>query len=344
MKNLFIKSSIGNSEIIIGETLSNASKYLPKNRKIAIITDSRLNSIYGSQFPGADLVIEIPQGENNKTLQTLDVIFRKLINAEFDRSSFILAIGGGIVCDVAGFAAATFMRGIDFGFVSTTLLSQVDASVGGKNGVNYYGYKNMIGTFCLPEFVICDIEMLRTLPEDEMLSGMAEVVKHGAIAGEALFEFIEQNIDMAKTGDRNVLERFVYDSVLIKSDIVNLDAKEKSVRRILNFGHTFGHAIEKNTKMKHGMAISIGMAMSAQISAVRGLINQNSADRLTALLKKLGLPVELPIEPDELFDAVRKDKKREAAEIHFVLLDNIGSAVVERFTFEELESIVYDLY
>lgn len=340
MKKLTINSEIGNSEILIGESFSNVSEYLPEHGKIAVITDSNIRTIYGSRFPSADLIIEIPQGESNKTFETLNIIFDKLAEAEFDRTSFILGIGGGIVCDIAGFTAAIFMRGIEFGFVSTTLLSQVDASTGGKNGINFSGFKNMIGTFCLPKFVICDTGMLKTLPQSELISGMAEVVKHGAIANADLFEYIEKNIHKVKIYDQEVLSRFVYDSIVIKSSVVNNDAKEKGVRRLLNFGHTFGHAIEKNSGIRHGMAISIGMALAVKISVARGLMSQQDAERIISLLKQLGLPVELPIDKQKLFEAIKRDKKRDNDMIHFVMLNKIGSASTEKMTFDELKSIL----
>lgn len=340
MKKLYISSEIGNSEILIGESLSNLSEYLPENKKTAVITDSNIRSLYGSGFPKADVIIEIPQGESNKTLNTLNLIFDKLTEREFDRNSIILGIGGGIVCDIAGFAAAIFMRGIEFGFVSTTLLSQVDASVGGKNGVNFGGFKNMIGTFCLPKFVICDTDMLKTLPQSELISGMAEVVKHGAIASAGLFGYIEKNIENALRYDHEVMSRFVYDSIVTKSSVVNNDVKEKGTRRLLNFGHTFGHAIEKNTGIQHGMAISIGMAIAAKISVAMGLMPESDKDRLISLLIKIGLPVKLPIDKDELFDAIKRDKKRDSDMIHFVMLNKIGSACTEKLTFDELKSFL----
>lgn len=343
MKTLSIHSAIGDSDILVGETLANVGKYLPKNRKIAIITDKNIRTLYGSQFPQCDVVIEIPEGENNKVLHTLEDIFEQLVAAEFDRTSFILAIGGGIVCDVSGFAAATFMRGIEFGFVSTTLLSQVDASVGGKNGVNFKGFKNMIGTFCLPRFVICELQMLKTLSTSELLSGMAEVVKHGAIADLDLFEYIESYPDKVLAYDAEALERFVYDSVVIKSNIVNKDAKEGGARRFFNFGHTFGHAIEKNTKMPHGYAVSIGMVIASKMSAARGLLSQHDVDRIIKVLQALGLPTECEIEPKALFEALKRDKKRDGDGIHFVLLDKIGNAVVEKLSLTELEQIIHDL-
>lgn len=343
MKQLDINSAIGKSQILVGEKLQNVSLYLPKNKKIAIITDEQVFELYGSQFPKADLVITLPKGESSKVLGAVETIFSKLIAAEFDRSSFILGIGGGIITDLSGFVAATFMRGIDFGFVSTTLLSQVDASVGGKNGVNFDGFKNIIGTFCLPKFVICELEMLKTLPKEELLSGMAEVVKHGCIADLPLFNYIENNIQKVLEYDAKSLERFVYDSVVIKSTIVNQDAKEGGARRLFNFGHTFGHAVEKLTKMPHGYAVSVGMALAAKISVARNLLTQKEADRLINLLEKLGLPTTSEVNPVEIFNAIKRDKKREGDGIYFVLLSGIGKSHVEKIALTEMEKIVHDL-
>lgn len=343
MKVLQIHSSIGDSNILVGESISNVSSYMP-NKKTAIITDTTIASLYGSLFPPAEVIITLEPGEEHKTMQSLDYIFETLVEHEFDRSSFILAIGGGIICDVAGFAASIFMRGIEFGFVSTTLLSQVDASVGGKNGVNFRGYKNMIGAFNLPSFVICDTEMLKTLSHEDILCGMGEVVKHGAIAYASLFEYIEKHASEIELRNPEVFTRFVYDSVVIKSNIVNKDAKEKGERRKLNFGHTFGHAFEKIQKIPHGMAVSIGMVIAAKISAKRGLLPEADVTRLVSLLQALSMPTEISLSPEELFSALKRDKKREGESIHFVLLTSIGSCVVEKISLSELERIVYDLY
>jgi len=343
MQSLQIHSSIGDSSIHVGESIRNVSQYLP-DTKIAIITDSTIKNLYGHLFPNVEVIITLEPGESHKTMQSLDMIFEELVEHEFDRSSFILAIGGGIICDVAGFAASIFMRGIEFGFVSTTLLSQVDASVGGKNGVNFRGYKNMIGSFNLPSFVICDAELFTTLTDDDILCGMGEVVKHGAIAYASLFEFIEKNVEHIKLRTPEVFTRFVYDSVVIKSNIVNKDAKEKGERRKLNFGHTFGHAFEKIQKIPHGMAVSVGMVIAAKISAKRGLLAESEVERLINLLKALSMPTDISLSPDELFSALKRDKKREGESIHFVMLTAIGSSVVEKISLSELERIIYDLY
>ncbi|MFO7867758.1 MAG: 3-dehydroquinate synthase [Bacteroidales bacterium] len=343
IEKLEISSSIGNSTILAGENLGNVTKYMP-DQKTAIITDVHVHELYADSFPPADVVIQLQPGESHKTMDSLSHIFDELIAHEFDRSSFILAIGGGIVCDVAGFAASIFMRGVEFGFVSSTLLSQVDASVGGKNGVNFRGYKNMIGNFNLPSFVICDPLMLKTLPDDEILCGMGEVIKHGLIASLPLFEYIEQHTDKIHTDYPEVFTRFVYDSVVIKSQVVNADAREKGERRKLNFGHTFGHAFEKTLKIPHGMAVGLGMVIAAKISVLRGFISEHEVDRIVQLLQKIGMRTDISLSPEELFSALKHDKKREGENVHFVLLTGIGSSIVEKISLTELENIIYDLY
>ena len=343
MKELEIKSSIGTSKIIVGESLKNVSHYLPENKRIVIITDTNVRKLYGHQFP-AGTIVEIGAGEVNKTLDTVKLIVGKLIELELDRTCFILGIGGGIVCDVAGFVASIFMRGVDFGFVSTTLLAQVDASVGGKNGVNFEGFKNMVGVFALPQFVICDTTMLQSLPKEEVMSGFAEIVKHGAIASNDLFRYIEDNVEKAMNLDPIVIDYFVYESNLIKSTVVNSDAREKGERRKLNFGHTFGHAIEKVSKISHGMAVSIGMVVAAELSVKKGLMQKSEADRLLNVLKKMHLPVNtVGLDKDKALEAMKHDKKREGDSVHFILLEKIGKAQIQEITFDELKPIIDDL-
>ncbi|MEA1949641.1 MAG: 3-dehydroquinate synthase family protein, partial [Thermodesulfobacteriota bacterium] len=241
MKTLEIHGSTGDSTIRVGEKLLDLGKYIP-SENVVIITDVNVKRFYQNNFPPHP-VITIQTGEKIKNLDTVRSIYGELVELGVDRSTVIIGIGGGIVCDITGFVASTFLRGVKFGFVSSTLLSQVDASVGGKNGVNFKGYKNMVGVFSQPEFVICDLNLLNTLPQKEVLCGLAEIVKHAAIGDGDLFEYLEEHYRKALALDSAVIERLVYDSVVIKSAIVNKDEKEKGERRKLNFGHTFGHAI-----------------------------------------------------------------------------------------------------
>ena len=232
------------------------------------------------------------------------------------------------------------MRGVRFGFVSTTLLSQVDASVGGKNGVNFRGYKNIVGVFNQPEFVICDLNMLNTLPREELLCGFAEIVKHGAIADKSMFDYVEKNHSQALALDLSVIEKLVCDSVIIKSSIVNQDVRETGLRRKLNFGHTFGHALEKTLQVRHGEAVSAGMVLASELSVKRGYLQAADATRIYGLLEKYGLPVRLPFDGSQVLTAMRLDKKRKGDCIKFVLLREIGRAFVDEVTIQELEAFL----
>jgi 3-dehydroquinate synthase len=338
MKVLKVKGSTGESAICVGEKLKNVSGYIPVERTV-IITDSNVAAYYQRDFPPCP-VITIGVGENIKTLETVKEIFTRLLELEIQRSSFILGIGGGIVCDITGFVASTYLRGVKFGFVSTTLLSQVDASVGGKNGVNFQGYKNMIGVFNQPEFVICDMQLLKTLPENELVNGFGEIVKHAAIGDKNMFLYLESEYEKALGLNPEVIEKLVYDSIVIKSDVVNRDEKETGERRKLNFGHTFGHAIEKSLQTPHGEAISVGMVVAAALSVRRGLLSQKEADRLTSLLKKLKLPVTFDVNMNDVVDALGKDKKREGKSIHFILLEGIGKALIQEIPIAELKTVL----
>ena len=338
MRVLEIKGITGCSKIIIGENLRNLERHIAAEKAL-IITDTNVNHYYQEDFPSYD-VIEIGTGEKTKNLDTVRDIYGKLVQLEADRSSFIVGIGGGIVCDIAGFVASTYLRGVRFGFVSSTLLSQVDASVGGKNGVNFNGYKNMVGVFNQPEFVICDMNLLKTLPEKEILCGVAEIVKHAVIGDADLFSFIEKQCEEILKLDTQVIERLVYDSLAIKSSIINRDEREREERRKLNFGHTFGHAIEKVTGLAHGEAVSVGMVMASALSVKRGHLLAGEAKRIKGLLKRLKLPTRLELDGDRVIDALKKDKKRIGDNVNFVLLRGIGCAVVEEIAIKELEMIL----
>lgn len=340
MKSIVVHGVSGDSLVMIGESINNVAEYLSGRRAI-IVTDVNVYRHYHDLFP-TDRVIQIGTGEAVKTLATVSGLIGKLIEMETDRSEFIIGIGGGIVCDVAGFTASIYERGLRFGFVSTTLLSQVDASVGGKNGVNFEGYKNMVGVFNQPEFVICDPDLLKTLTEKEVLNGCAEIVKHAAIADRGLFHYLEENYRGILELDKEVIEKVVHDSVMIKSGFVNRDEREMGERRKLNFGHTIGHALEKVTGITHGEAVSIGMAASAVISENRGRLAKKDRIRIENLLTNLGLPTSIQADKSKIIEALGKDKKREKNNIHFVLLKGIGEAVIENIDIRELPSLILD--
>ncbi len=340
MKTLEIHGLTGDSTIYVGETLQNLGNYIP-SENVVLITDKNVKQYYENDFPPHP-VITIESGEKIKTLDTVRDIYENLVAVGADRSTFIVGIGGGIVCDIAGFVASTYLRGVRFGFVSSTLLSQVDASVGGKNGVNFKGYKNMVGVFKQPELVICDLNLLNTLPKKEILNGMAEIVKHGAIEDASLFAYLEKHSQKALALDIEVIEKLVYDSIVIKSAIVNQDELEKGARRKLNFGHTFGHAFEKTTGVPHGQAVSVGMVMAAALSVKRGYLSAEDAGRIKTLLQRIGLSVSIHAEEKRVFDALKKDKKRKGDHIYFVLLNEIGNAFVDQIPIKELEAEIHN--
>lgn len=330
--------SLHGSRILIGEDVANVRKYLPSSH-VVIITDSNVRKHYGAlcdAFP----TIEIAPGEPNKTLSAIGYITSELVRLEADRKTFILGVGGGIVCDVAGFAASVFMRGLPFGFVSTTLLSQVDASVGGKNGVNYEGYKNMLGVFAQPQLVICDPQSLATLPQRDFVAGFAEIVKAAMIADASLFEYIEQNAEKALQKDRQTIEHIVYEAVKIKADIVAVDEREQGERRKLNLGHTFAHAIEKNAALMHGEAVSVGLCKAVHLAVMLRLMSADEQKRVENILRRLSLPTSAAIPNAALCAAMRKDKKKNGDAIHVVLPAGIGRCEVREMAFETLSCLM----
>ena len=338
MQEYIIKSEIGSSRILVGESLGNVKKYLPHNRVI-IITDENVSSLFKDKFPGFP-VITIGTGEKSKTIDTVSEITDEFIRLGVDRGSFILGIGGGVVCDITGFAASIFMRGLSFGYVSTTLLSQVDASVGGKTGVNYRGYKNMLGSFRQPEFVLCDTDMLKTLPEQDYRSGFAEVVKHGVIKDRELFNYLSNHLDEIENREISFLTKVVSNSIKIKAGVVRKDPTEQGYRRILNFGHTFGHAIESVFGLTHGESVSLGMIIASDISVKNGLLNKKEAGQIKKLLSDLNLIDQTKHDYARLASVIGKDKKKDNDLVHFIYITSIGETKIIPVPVEELEMFI----
>lgn len=342
MRQLDITGHTGKSIILVGERLENIGAHLPRDSRVIAITDETVEKLYSDHLPQTERIV-IGIGEEAKTLETASFIYRRLIDMDADRGVFLLGVGGGIVCDITGFVAATYLRGVRFANAATTLLAQVDASVGGKTGVNFEGYKNMVGVFNQPLFVACDPVVLKTLPEREVASGFAEIVKHAAISDFEYFTFLEQYADKACGLDSEVLEKIIYESVAIKADIVNRDEREQGERRKLNFGHTVGHALEKTQGFGHGEAVSIGMMAAARLSVQKGYMPEKEAKRLESLLLRLSLPVSAGFDPDAVFSAMVKDKKRLDDRIYFVLLKEIGKSFVEPVEIAELRNFLQSL-
>ncbi len=328
----------GPSKIVVGDVISKLDAFLP-DRRIIVITDASVDRLYSDIVRRYEHIV-IGMGETIKTLSTIDSIYRRLIEMDADRHCFILGFGGGIVTDIAGFVASTWMRGVDFGFVATTLLSQVDASVGGKNGVNVEGYKNMIGVFNQPDFVLCDMTLLSTLPEREFRAGLAEILKAGVIADTGLFGMFESHTADDFRRDNQLLAKVVLAAIRVKAAIVADDEHEHGVRRKLNLGHTFAHAIEKcSDKYLHGEAVAAGLAMIVSASTTLGMLAPQNAHRILEAIRKQGLPTETEVNMKRLLKALQHDKKSDGDRINLVLINDIGDCGIRKTPWPELESM-----
>jgi 3-dehydroquinate synthase len=334
LEKIFINTPDTRSEILVGQQWSTVDELLPETG-IVILTDDNVLRLYGDRFPDVPVFSVVP-GEESKKLSVVEGLAVKLLENGIDRSGFILAIGGGVVCDIAGFLASVYMRGIRCGFVSTSLLSQVDASTGGKNGVNLGSTKNMIGTIRQPEFVICDPSILSTLPEDEFLSGLSELIKTAIIGDKDLFEIIEHSSKEIMERDIDMLTMLVTQAVNFKSRIVSEDEKETGLRRILNFGHTFGHAIELQRGIKHGFAVASGMELASEFSYEMGFISSIENERIISLLRYFNLLEQKYISESDMERLIIHDKKKSGSSIHFVFTEGIGKATVKKISVSDI--------
>ena len=325
--------------------LGNAASYaaVPKGTSALIVTNTTVGPLYAralqdalaAQFKAVH-VVTLPDGEEYKTWQTLNLIFDALLSHGCDRKTVLFALGGGVVGDMTGFAAASYMRGVPFVQVPTTLLAQVDSSVGGKTGINHPLGKNMVGAFYQPQLVVCDLDSLKTLPQRELSAGLAEVIKYGPIADMAFFDWIDAHLDALLARDPAALAHAVQRSCEIKAWVVGQDERESGLRAILNFGHTFGHAIEAGLgygQWLHGEAVGCGMVMAARLSQDLGLIDAALVQRITTLVQRAGLPVQAPrLREDDnagrYLELMRVDKKAHDGALRFVLINEPGNAVM----------------
>ena len=327
------------SRVYLGHTKELLQQLLPEKRVI-VISDSNIDRTHHDLIAPYEHIL-IGQGEQAKSLVTLDEIYRKLIELGADRSTFILGIGGGIVTDIAGFVGATYMRGVEFGFVTTTLLGSVDASVGGKNGVNIGGFKNMVGTFSQPRFVICDVALLHSLSTREFRAGLAEVIKTAILGDKELFELLEKRTFDELRQNEEVLNEVITRSVKVKASVVAEDERERGRRRILNLGHTIAHAIEKSSKkMNHGEAVAVGLLHITRYALKESVISKAHAKRISALIERYGFDTELPTERKQLLKAIEADKKRNGNALHIILPTARGAVEDRLISFGELEAIL----
>jgi 3-dehydroquinate synthase len=340
MKTLTVDLGARSYPIYVGAgILSRAGEFLQGAGlagKVALVTNSTVAQFYLE--PVRETLIQaafdvvpvlIPDGEEHKNHASLGSIYDALVSARLERKSAVVALGGGVIGDLAGFAAATYLRGVPYVQIPTTLLAQVDSSVGGKTGVNHRDGKNLIGAFYQPRLVLIDVDALATLPRRELVAGLSEIIKYGIIADVELFRLLETNIDRLVELDRELLIRVITQSCAIKARVVEQDEREDDYRAVLNFGHTLGHALEAATEYRdflHGEAVAIGMAKAAVISARRGFCDAGVVLRIHRLIEKSGLPTELPqnITRERLIEGMELDKKSAGGKIKFVLCDGIG--------------------
>lgn len=316
-----------------------------ENRRLCIVTDSSVEALYAQTI--LDLikdkckkavVFSFPAGEQSKTLDTVKKAYTFLIEEEFDRKDLLIALGGGVVGDLTGFTAATYLRGIDFIQIPTTLLAQADSSIGGKTGVDFDGYKNMVGAFHMPKLVYMNVSALKTLEERQYYSGFAEIMKHGLIRDHIFYEWLLNNMYEICERDPSVLEEMVIKSCSIKKAVVEKDPKEMGDRALLNFGHTIGHAIEKakNFELYHGECVALGCVAAAFISWKHELLSMEEYYEIRDMFVPFNLPISIEdIDAEEITTLTRSDKKMDAGKIKFVLLKKVGKAVIDTSVTEE---------
>ena len=319
----------------LGEVLHNLGT---EAHKLCIVSDSHVAPLYLDEVAGiaekyADKVISFvfPAGEQSKNLDVVGDLYEKLIINHFDRKDTLIALGGGVVGDLTGYTAATYLRGIRVIQIPTSLLAMVDSSIGGKTGVDFRGYKNMIGAFHQPSAVYMNLSALLSLTDKQYYSGFGEIIKHGLIKDMEYFEYLNDNLDMIKERNLDTLEHIVYGSCEIKRKVVENDPKEKGERALLNFGHTLGHAIEKleDFTMLHGECVAVGMIAAGYISMNRGMISREEYDTLINMIKTLNLPTKVSnLEAKRIIEVSKSDKKMDAGQIRFILLDKMGNAVI----------------
>ncbi len=326
--------------ILIEKDFSRLSECIERlgfsNKKICIITDSNIADIFLDELKdslsGKRLYIHIiPAGEANKNLNTVKDIYETLVKNNFERGDLLIALGGGVVGDICGFTAATYLRGISFIQIPTSLLAQVDSSIGGKTGVDFDSYKNMVGAFYMPALVYINVSTLLSLPDGEFISGMGEVIKHGLILDLDYYKWIVSNASNIKAKDLGSLEYMIYQSDIIKASVVEEDPFEKGRRRLLNFGHTLGHAIEKeyNLRLSHGICVALGMLCAIYISAKKGYVGMSDYEAIKSALVSFDFPVSIKgISIDNIISDTKNDKKMVDGHIKFILLKAIGDAFV----------------
>ena len=330
-------------DIVFAESFAELTEELSKlnisEKKVCVVTDSHVKGLYGDEVMSLltgkckkNVIYSFPAGEENKTLDTVREAYRFLIEEKFDRKDLLIALGGGVVGDVTGFIAATYLRGVDFVQIPTTLLAQADSSIGGKTGVDFDGFKNMVGAFYMPKLVYMNIATLKTLDDRQFYNGFAEVMKHGLIKDGAFYEWLLDKMYEICDRDTDTLLNMVQKSCMVKKLVVEKDPTEKGDRALLNFGHTIGHAIEKakNFTLSHGECVALGSVAAAFISWKHEWLSMEEYYEIRDMFVPFNLPISVEgIDPEEILALTKSDKKVEGARIKFILLKKVGKAVID---------------
>ncbi len=326
-----------------------------EDRRVAVIADSCTGKMFGGTVYDIlnghcrkVILHSFTAGESNKTLDTVKEIYKVLIEEEFDRKDLLIALGGGVVGDITGYAAATYLRGVDFVQIPTTLIAQSDSSIGGKTGVDFDGYKNMVGAFHMPKLIYMNVSVLKELDDRQFYAGFAEVMKHGLIRDAMFYEWLLDHMYEIHDREEEVLEEMIMRSCTVKKLVVEKDPKEQGERALLNFGHTIGHAIEKamHFEMLHGECIALGMVAAAYISWKHNWLSMEEYYEVRDMFVPFNLPISIDsIDPEEILRLTKADKKMESGQIKFVLLKKVGKAVIDRtVTDEDILNAVHEIY
>jgi 3-dehydroquinate synthase len=339
MKRINYKFSHSSTAFYFDGSISQLKNIVDRHTAV-LITDDNVFRAHAKKFQGWNTIVLRP-GEEFKVQQTVDEIIEQLIGFEADRKTVLVGIGGGVVTDMTGYVASVYMRGVAFGFVPTSLLAMVDASIGGKNGIDVGVYKNMVGTIRQPSFILHDMGLLASLPDREWENGFAEIIKHACIRDAAMFRELESGTIANYRSKKKLLADLVRRNALIKIKVVQQDEYEKGDRRLLNFGHTLGHAMENQYELMHGQAVAIGMAYASVISEV--ITGFKDAGRVARLILQYDLPTFVSFNKAKVFEVMKMDKKRERKEMNYILLERIGKAVVRPIPVTQLEGLINEL-
>jgi 3-dehydroquinate synthase len=336
MKHIKYKFSSSSTDFYFAYGISHL-KEIADPKATVLITDENIYNAHNKRFKGWKTIVLKP-GEEFKVQSTVDSLIEQLIGVEADRKTTLVGIGGGVITDITGYAASVYMRGLRFGFIPTSLLALVDASIGGKNGIDVGVYKNMVGVIRQPSFILHDMIFLNSLPQREWENGFAEIIKHACIKDASMFKELESMSLKKYQNKKTAICQLVQRNAMIKAKVVQMDEFEKNERRLLNFGHTLGHALENQYELMHGQAVSIGITYACHIS--EQLTGFKQTDKVVKVLEQYGLPTYYAFDKQKVFDVLKMDKKRERTEMNYVLLNKIGKGVVKSIPLNQLEKII----